>query len=291
VKRPGYTLHETLISLCVLGVVLGLVAHAATGQLRFFRGVGEIVAVRGQVGHASAVAARVLWGVSSPGGDIVIAQDSAIQLEMTLGTAVNCDSVLGRVTIPTSTMGNTLAAFFERPDVGDRVIALFSDSLGSTWLTLHVASPPVAGAGCAAFPNIGSAATVELREHVAVPAGAVLRFTRPLRLSLYRAADDRWYLGAKDWNGEADRFNAVQPVAGPLRPYSSDPSQTGLLFSYRDDGGAILEDPVETARIASVTIVSRAQSTRPVRVSGLKSASKDRHEDLTAVTVALRNAR
>jgi hypothetical protein len=124
-----------------------------------------------------------------------------------------------------------------------------------------------------------------------VPAGTALRFLRPLRLSLYRASDNRWYLGAKDWNGAAQRFNAIQPLAGPLQPYSADPTKTGLHFGYRDSQDAELPEPVETNRIASVTIVARGESTRPVHVAGLSSASSGRYLDSTAVTIGLRNSR
>lgn len=292
-RRPGWTLHEMLVSLGVTSIVVALVAHTATGQLRFFRGIGEVVALRGQVGHASAVAASVLWGVSSVGGDIVVAQDSAVEVHMSIGSAVTCASAPGRVTIPAATAvtGNALSAFVESPDGGDRIIALFEDSLGATWLTLRVVAPPASGDGCPAFPSVSATWMLALQEQVVVPPGAALRFTRPFRLSLYRASDSRWYLGAKSWNGSTQSFNTIQPVAGPLRPYDSDPAKTGFLLTYRDENGAVLPHPVEAARIASVTIVSRGQSTRPVRVGGMASTSTDKYQDSSAVTIALRNSR
>jgi hypothetical protein len=272
---------------------MGLVAHMAIGQLRFFHGVGEVVALRGQIGHANAIVAGVLWSASSAGGDIVVAQDSAIEVRMSIGTAIACESALGRAVIPAAavTSGNALAAFVEAPDTGDRVTALFEDSLGATWLTLHVALPPVAGGGCPTFPTVAATWTIALQEQLGVPAGAALRFTRPIRLSLYRATDARWYLGAKTWNAATQRFNVIQPVAGPLNPYSSNPATTGFLLTYRDDTGAELPPGAEPTRIASVTIVTRAQSTRPVRTGGLLSKARGVYEDSVAVIVALRNAR
>jgi type II secretory pathway pseudopilin PulG len=293
VSRRGWTLHEMIISLTVMGIVVGLAAQAATGQLRFFRGVGEIVALRSQIGHAGAIAASVLWGASSVGGDITVAQDSALEMQVTIGSAVACEGAPGRVTIPAAaaTPGNALAAFIASPNEGDRVMALFVDSLGATWLGLHVTSAPSAGGGCAHFPSVSATWTVELRESLSVPTGTALRFTRPLRLSLYRASDNRWYLGAKDWNGSAQRFNSIQPLAGPLEPYSRDPAKTGLHFDYRDSRGSALLEPVEVSRIASVTIVARGESARAVRVPGMKSAPNEPYSDSTAVTVGLRNVR
>ena len=293
VSRRGWTLHEMIISLTVMGIVVALAAHAATGQLRFFRGVGEIVGLRSQIGQAGAIAASVLWSASSLGGDITVAQDSALEMHVTIGSAVACESTPGRVTIPAAAAppGNALAAFIASPAEGDRVMAFFEDSLGATWLGLHVTSAASAGGGCVLFPSVSATWNVELHEPLTVPAGTALRFTRPLRLSLYRASDNRWYLGAKDWNGVAQRFNSIQPLAGPFEPYNRDPAKTGLHFGYRDSRGSALLEPVEVSQIASVTIVARAESARAVRVAGVKSEPGETYSDSTAVTVGLRNSR
>jgi hypothetical protein len=277
VTRRGWTLHEMLISLGVLGAVMGLAAHLASGQLRFFRDVGDKVALRGQLSHASGVAASVLWGVSPPMGDLIVALDSAVEAHMTIGTAFVCDTGTGRVIVPQPTQGNTLAAFMETPGAGDRLSAFFLDSLGATWLTFHVAESGSPGGYCAAFPEVQETRAFALREAVTLQRGAPIRFTRPVRLSLYRGSDGRWYLGVRDWNGEAERFNAVQPVAGPLMPYHSDPGRTGLRFTYRDATGVELSPLVDHARIASISIVARAQSGQTL--------------DSVVQTVALRNAR
>lgn len=274
----GWTLHEMLISLGVMSAVMAISAHAATSQLRFIKGAAELAALRGQIGHASTIAAAMLWGVSPVGGDIRVAQDSAIEAHVPIGASFACSSTPGRVTMPARTIrGNTLASFVDTPEAGDRVIVLFEDSVGASWLTLHVAMPPAIDAGCAQFPGVSETRSLILREQIIVPPGAPLRFTRLVRLSLYRGSDSRWYLGSRDWNSELQRFNSVQPVAGPLRPYSQDRGQTGLAFVYRDSAGGELLPPVEPTRIASITIVSRATSAR--------------FEDSTAVTIGLRNAR
>lgn len=274
-----------LISLSVMSGVIALASYMATGQLRFFRGVGDAVALKGQLDQTGAIVASVLWGVSPAGGDIVVALDSAIEVHAAMGTAVVCASALARVSMPAPTPsgGNALSAFMEAPEPGDRLMALFADSIGATWLTLHVASPPVRGSDCPLFPSVSGGWTLALLEPVIIPAGASMRFTRPIRLSLYRASNTRWYLGARDWNGSAQRFNAIQPVAGPLSPFSVNPAETGLRFVYRDDVGNELETPADPRRIASVTVVSRAAS--------FASIPSQRYQDSIAVTIALRNAR
>jgi hypothetical protein len=275
-KHGGWTLHEMLISLTILGCVMGFSAHAARSQLRFFQGTAELSALRTQANHASAIPARALWAVSSTAGDLTIAQDTALEFHMPIGSSFACESAPGRIAIASATeRGNTLASFSETPGPGDRLAALFADSASGTWLTLHIADAPQGAGVCASFPAFQETTTVILVEPIVVPIGAPLRFTRPVRFSLYRGSDGRWFLGMRDWSAESQRLNAIQPVAGPLRSYSAYPGQTGLRFVYRDASGAELQEPVDPGRVASVTILSRSASAR--------------FEDSSAVTVALRN--
>jgi len=290
VRRNGWTLHEMIISLSIMGIVLGLASHAATQQLRFFRGVGDVVALRAQVGHATEIVASVLSDAST--ADITLARDSVLELHASVGTAVACESSPGRITIPaaSASAGNTLGAYVESPGPGDSMMAFFEDSLGASWLGLHIASTPVSGGSCLAFPSVSTTWVLALQEPLVVPAGAVLRFTRPLRLSLYRASDNRWYLGAKDWNGSAQRFNSMQPVAGPLMPYSADPARSGLSLRYLDKQGVSLADGADPAGIASITIVARGEAVTPVRADGLQSGQNGKYADSSVVTVGIRNA-
>jgi hypothetical protein len=276
-RRRGWTLHELLISLGIMSGVIAIAAHAANVQLRFITDSGDLATLRNQMGHATTIAAAALWGVSPSGGDVVIATDSAIEVHVPIGTSFVCASSPGLVTMAApSPGGNTLASFAEPPGDGVRVHALFEDSLGATWLTLAPMSAPMVGQGCVHFADVSQTLTFALREHITVPAGAPLRFTRPTRISIYRGSDRQWYIGIKDWNAELQQFNGIQPVAGPLRPYSSDPERTGLRFVYRDSEGTELPAPVDYRRIGSITVVARSTSAR--------------FEDSTAVILALRNA-
>ena len=70
--------------------------------------------------------------------------------------------------------------------------------------------------------------------------GIPVRITRPRRYSLYRASDGLSYLGERDWNPGALRFNTIQPVSGPFAPAA----EHGLVFRYLDSTGASLVIPV-----------------------------------------------
>jgi len=289
--RRGFTLHELLISLTVMGGVLSLAAHMAMSQLRFFRGASDVVALREQLGASVAVAASALSGASSAAGDIVVAQDSALEFHMAIGTAVVCGGNVGSIQIatPSTNPGNATSSFVESPEPGDAAHAFLSDSLGDSWITLHVTTAPVSSGYCPAL-LVGPAWLVAFREPITVPPGTVVRFTRPFRLSLYRASDSRWYLGAKDWNGDAERFNTIQPLAGPLRSYSPNPNATGFRFDYFDASGAALVPPFDVRDIAGVALVARAAAMRPIDVPGLASRARA-FADSARAFVALRNVR
>ena len=274
VKR-GFTVHEMVISLTIMTAVVAIATHFALEQLRVFRSVRIVSATRSQLEQTTELMRNVLWSASPPSGDILVARDSAIELRLATGSAVACESAPGTVVIPAPTAaGNTLSSFIRPPRPGDRVSALFRDSAGATWLHLRVSSVPEPGAFCPMFPQTTAAYAITTAEALAIPAGAPLRFTRPLRLSLYKSSDNRWYLGARDWNGERAQFNAIQPVSGPLAPYGD--REPGLRFTYHDGDGVELRDPEDTRRIATVTVT--------VRATGV-------HRDSAVAVVRLRNAR
>jgi prepilin-type N-terminal cleavage/methylation domain-containing protein len=287
VKRPGWTLPEMLVTLVVMGAIFTLAAHHALGQMRFFESASTIAKMRGQVGHASAIVARAVHDLAP--ADLVIALDSAIEFRAPIGTAVVCTAAPGHMVLPfRRARGNTFAAWWSDPDFDDQAHVHFSDSTGASWLTLHVAAPPTLGPACPRLGELSPGLLVQLREPVAVPPGAVVRFTRAVRFSLYRASDARWYLGAREWNGAGARFNTIQPVAGPLGAFSAFSERSGLALRYFDADGGELEPPFDLATLAAIRVTSRAESERVVRIQGQASHGRA-HGDSLSVHVTLRN--
>lgn len=246
-----------LISLCVMGGIMGVVAHQATSQIRLYSGITQATVARENRMQAQAIAERTLWSIAPQAGDVAVAQDSALQLQMPIGSSVVCSSTPGTVTVAAGSpqRGSVIAGFSDTPEPGDRIAVLFHDSIGTTWLTVRVASAPVT-ASCARFPT-ARGWRVALIEPMTLPDGAAVRVLRPLRLSLYKASDSRWYLGAREWNNESDRFNTIQPVSGPYAKYDADPARSGLAFIYRNRLGERLLAPFDATRIAGVSIVVR----------------------------------
>ena len=82
--------------------------------------------------------------------------------------------------------------------------------------------------------NTSFAYTISPTQSASVSAGSAVRFFKKAHYSLYQAADGLWYLGYYDCRtNRTPVCNAIQPIAGPLRPYvSGQPQNYGLRFTY-----------------------------------------------------------
>jgi hypothetical protein len=271
--KRGFTLHELLISLTMMIVVFTLATHFAVKHLRFSRISGDVVMQSAQLLQVSEILRNVLANVSPSGGELLVAEDSVVELRVTTGIAFSCIATPGQavVAVPDASLGGVASAFARPPALGDRLSALFSDSTGATWLHFEVAASPESAGPCSFNPSIDATWVVATKEPMSLPPGTPLRFTRPFRFSLYRSSDNRWHLGAKDWNGSAQRFNAIQPVAGPFLRYEAD-SSSGLRFDYHDALGHELVEPFDLSRIASVSVVARTATDSMVNVVRLRNA-------------------
>ena len=280
--RAGWTLPEMLIALTVTAMIVALAAGASVSQLRIYRGFGDAAAVRTQVAQAALVTAGLLRDVPSR-RHILVAMDSAIEVAATTGTSFTCRADTGRVVVarPVAS-GFTLAAFTETPQAGDAIEILAVDSTVGR-LDARVADAP-ATAPCPRFADT-QGWSVPLVEPFVVQAGMPVRFTHRQRLSTYRASDGQYYLGLKEWNQALDRFNTIQPVAGPLLPQGGSPP--GLSIVYRDASGMVLSPP-NAASIAIVTVTARGKTARPVRIAGMRTSNGGFLLDSATISIAIR---
>jgi hypothetical protein len=81
--------------------------------------------------------------------------------------------------------------------------------------------------------NPSYAFTLSPQQSATVSAGAAVRFFKKVHYSLYKAADNNWYLGYYDCRtSRTPVCNAIQPIAGPLRPYvAGSPELAGVRFT------------------------------------------------------------
>lgn len=277
--RRGFTLHELIVSLTVMSGILVIAAHFSTKQLGFLRAMASAATVRRQLAETAGIAASLLVNVHPAAGDILQAQDTLLEFRLTTALGVTCRATPGRLVIPaTSPENEALAAFADPPKAGDRMDALLADSTGVTWLSFQVQGADGSTEGCGAIPGAVGTLTLALAEPIALAERTPLRFTRAFRLSHYRSSDGKWYLGGRDWNAVDNRFNTVQPLAGPLR--GRDNGSSGLTFRYADARGVALIPPFDPRQVAAISIVVRSP------LSAVPGG--DAVEDSAVVVVALR---
>lgn len=300
--RRGFTLAELLIVVVLLGLVGSAITTLVVRQQRFYRGANEIIDTRSQLRQAASIIPTELRGLSSIGGDIQALGPQLLQFRAPLGTSIVCQKLLAnQVALPPATLasGTVLTSFLGTPAAGD-VVYVYDDGASDggsddSWVPLTISA--VAEVTTACLPATGFTAAgdaTQPRYQVtftsAVPAnvrvGAPMRFTRPVRYSLYQASDRLWYLGYEQF--AAGAWTGVQPVSGPyLAGDAAAPADRGLEFRYFDEGGAAITAIADAARVARVDVVVRGQTRQPVQLSGAAPTAAFR--DSLNVTIAIRN--
>jgi len=297
-RRPfGITLVELLVAMAVGGVALSLVAVICMREQRLFADLGAQNATSVQLRDAEAILPIDLRAASAPQGDLREARDTSIELRGIVASAIICDTARGAVVLaPATDSASAYAGYLTTPDVGDTAWVLAPGDSSEVWEPYRVAASGTFAAGaCGALgPRLaGESATaprVLLSLEGAAPAARVgmpLRITRPLRYSLYRGSDARWYLGQRDWSSVTQRFNSIQPVSGPLLS----PAAGGLVFRYLDSAANVLATPVaDTRAIAAILVDIRGETRSDMRALGAATSAGKRADSAT-LWILLRNRR
>jgi prepilin-type N-terminal cleavage/methylation domain-containing protein len=302
VRRGGVTLVELIVALAISGVVLSLITSISVRQQRIYADLADAAALSGQLREAAAILPTDLRGAASSSGDIRSgeARDTAIEFRGTIASAVVCDTTASGVLLAPAGSGVTGFASFLIPiEAGDTAWVYSAREALDEWRPYRVASVASTAHSAATCAPLGptltgserSAARIAIELDAGPPpagtVGAPVRFTRVVRYSLYRAADGEWYLGARDWNPAAARFNTIQPVSGPFLS----PSLGGLAFHYLDTLGVSLATPVlDTRAISLVRIELRGQTKNAARALSAGGPPGKRSDSLSLV-VLLRNRR
>jgi prepilin-type N-terminal cleavage/methylation domain-containing protein len=296
-SRRGVSLVELIVAITIGGVVLALVSSISVRQQRLYADIAARSALDAQLRQAKTILPIELRGVAASAGDIREARDTSIEVRATLSSAIVCDTQPGALVLaPADAHHTTFASYLTPIDVGDTAWLLVATDSVDYWRPLRVIQTAVATPGpCGHLgPRLPAGLLTASRTVVgfALPLpteaaiGSVIRVTRPVRYSLYRGGDARWYLGQRDWNVLTSRFNTVQPVSGPF----SSPSAHGLVFEYFDTSGVQLAVPVvNTKAIASIRASMRGQSSTVMRAFARGAQGKS--ADSARVAVALRNRR
>jgi prepilin-type N-terminal cleavage/methylation domain-containing protein len=298
--RRGVTLVELVVALVVAGVLLSLIASISLRQQRVYADLADATALSGQLREAAAILPIDLRAVASGAGDVRNGEalDTAIEFRAAIATAIVCDtSTSGVVLAPIGLGAATFASFLTSIEAGDTAWVYSAREPLDEWRPYRVANAVSAMANarsCAPLgPSLAANERSGARTVITLDAGpppnsmigAPVRFTRPVRYSLYRAADGDWYLGEREWNPTAARFNTIQPVSGSFLS----PSLGGLAFSYLDTLGSPLATPIgDTRAIALIRLDLRGQTKTAARTA---SGSSRRRTDSLSLVVLLRNRR
>jgi type II secretory pathway component PulJ len=293
--RAGLTLVELMAAVAVSGVVLAVIAMVALRQQRVFLALSADAALSGQLRDAASVLPSDLRGAAVGSGDLREATDTSIELRETLASAVVCDTTGQFVVLAPFAAGSaTFAAAISAIEAGDAAWVFSPDDSVPAWRQYRVLGVASTHAGqcIAGGPQLTGAALAAPRtaltlDSVSQPStlvGRPIRVTRPIRFSLYRATDGSWYLGARDWNNAASRFNTIQPLAGPFQSPTAGP-----VFRWFDTNTATMATPVvKRDQIALARIDLRGRTRLPDRALGAAWNNGPR-ADSASISVAVRN--
>ena len=314
--RGGFTLVELLITIVLLGLVMGTLMNVILRQQRFYHAASEIIDTRSQVRQAADLLPSDLRGASTAAGTVggVIVADlyadlmkpHSLTYRSSFGSAVACVMGAGRtqMILPPLALasGNTLTSWLRAPVAGDSVF-VFDDqgTMGGpgVWVAREIAAVGTLAGGCPAATGFTEAADAGKDSWVitlatALPAtvpvgdgvGTPMRFFQPVTYELYQASDERWYLGYGDCRaGRSPVCTDLEPVSGPYLPPSADPAESGVTFEYLDAAGVPVMLPED---VATIRMTFRGETRSTVNVPGT-TTTDGRFRDAMTVTVAVRN--
>jgi prepilin-type N-terminal cleavage/methylation domain-containing protein len=310
--RRGFTLVELLVVMVMLGLVGSAITTVVVRQQRFYRGANEIIDTRAQIRQAVAILPTELRGLSSVGGDILAIAERQVDFRAPIGTSIVCQKIsTNQFALPPDSLysGQVLTSFLSVPVLGDTVFVYDDgtkvDGSDDVWVTavVRLVSAPIAGTYClpaTGFTALQDASKMRRRYTLSRPdgtslpttiqVGAPIRFTRPVRYSLYRATDDKWYLGYSSYDVNAGGWSATQPVSGPyLAGDATAEGDRGLRFRLYNQAGTEVTNVAAAPTVTRVDIVVRGETRQPVQLSG--TAPTRAFRDSLNLSVAIRNWR
>jgi hypothetical protein len=290
---------ELLVALTMFGMVAAALTAVLTNQFRTYHRTQEAGRVQRDLRLGLSLLPMDLRSASRPGGDLVAALDTAVQIRSTFGTSIACAlPEAPQVDLPPQGLAKTaLTMWYTQPQPGDSVLVYNEnvspgpeDDLWTPARIVALAAAPAAACPGGPFtdPVLDPPAAKprwRLTLAAALPAtvqvGAPVRFVRHVRYALYQASPsaDGWYLGYREMVNGA--WSAPEPIAGPFLEYTA--AAPGVAFAYYDSVGTKLASPALGTSVSRVDLTMRARS----KVRGGKDSVIVR--DSVAVRVALRN--
>jgi prepilin-type N-terminal cleavage/methylation domain-containing protein len=272
--RRGFTLVELLIALTLGAIVLGAMYRVLAGNQRYYRAQGEVTEVQQNLRAIGLILPAEFRELAASEGDIVAMSATELEIRAMRNFMVICDAP-GASTIE---VRNSLTYGYRSVDNARDSLVVFSEGnpdirSDDTWLIGYPSS------STASTCSDGDAATEYTITGVAslanVLTGAPVRSFERVRYSVYDDGSGTWWLGVETMEGGS--YNAVSPVAGPLR------GADGIAFAFYDSLGVVTADPLQ---VASIAITARGKSANQINVPGRPMGY---YYDSVVVRTALRN--
>jgi hypothetical protein len=151
---------ELLVTLVLLGIVVGAMIRVLTRQQRFYSSAADLMDTRGRLRQALAVLPSDLRSVSpsdtlsggANSGDIYAWNDHAIEFRSVLGSSVVCwvtgAAPLTSLRLPPVSLPNVLSAWQTTPIVGDSLLVFDNGALRWRVYAITAIAQVNGGAGC-----------------------------------------------------------------------------------------------------------------------------------------------
>jgi prepilin-type N-terminal cleavage/methylation domain-containing protein len=284
-RRQGFTLLEMTLVLLLMSLVIGIISAIGTKLQRQLAATLAHLATREALSAPAAILPLDLRSLSPAAGDIRAgeARDSSLELRVAVASGVICDASPGTVVLAPYLLANGRRS---TPSVqtGDTAWMLTDADSGESWHPAAIRAVRAVTGACARVVDTASRSVfdldhqlaLDLRDSIASGSAVLVRVTRPMRYSLYRAGDGLWYLGIRTWSSATAQFNGIQPVAGP---YAA-PAAGATRIEYFDSVGSSISSGVPDPRGIARIEMSFAAVPPPGDTRG---------PDSIRVVVALRN--
>ena len=282
----GFTLVELIVALALGALVAAGAYRAIVGTQRVTQAGAQKVDVKQNLRAGATYIASVLRELDAPDGDINVATATRLRFRSMRWVGVLCDAPTpsGASSVVLTIRSGSVFGLRSPSAVEDSALVFADGDPGTraddVWLTGAVTG--LSGAACSdgspatdLTVDITGASGGQAAALAAVTTGAPVRGFQAEELSLFQAADSRWWMGQRTAN-RSGSWTAVRPLVGPL-------TATGLAFTYHDTTSAVTGVLTD---IASVSITMRGESER--RVPGL-GGNIDYARDSIVTRAALRN--
>lgn len=328
-RRDGFTLVEMLVTLVILGLVMGTVLRLLDRQQRFYRSANEIVDARSQLRQAASILPSDIRGVSTIGRDVIAIAPTSVTLLANFGSAVVCSrqDASGGATAsdryfavpPLNGVKNIYTSWVRKPAAGDSVFVLDEGtkrgSEDDEWLRFAVDSVEESTSYCATstaltstlYTHVSESAKPRYRVKVKLPGakrantadvtaipttvinGAGVRFGQPVEYKLYQPTGDTRWFLGIR-EFRGGSWSTVAPVSGPYRGTASGAAPAGLSFRYYNDQGVEVATTASAATVATIARIDMMVRTLGTdKTNVISRGDESAFEDSLAARVAVRN--